>query len=235
MPFDKLPSSFNTPKGFYNSSNNDVVPKIIPGYPIPLGYEYGAPYRYDRVAEVLGAPRKFAVSDLEKLQQDVVSIPAREMVPLLRKVKTADPDLRQAIARLLAWNFAMERESDAATIYEFWMLKLAPLAYAPRLPDAARGSLRQYDISQVIAWMKAPDAAYGANARARRRPATRCCSRRSARDSPRSASASDRTPGSGSGATCTRPISSIRWRRQPTRSASSRWIPFAGVVTPTPS
>ena len=66
VPFDKLPSSFNTPKGFYNSSNNDVVPKILPGYPIPLGYEYSAPYRYDRVAEVLGAPRKFAVGDLRE-------------------------------------------------------------------------------------------------------------------------------------------------------------------------
>jgi penicillin amidase len=167
VPYDKLPSSFNTPKGFYNSSNNDVVPKILPGYPIPLGYEYGAPYRYDRVAEVLGAPRKFGVGDLEKLQQDVVSIPAREMVPLLRKVKTTDADLRQAIDRLLSWNFALDRDSDAATIYEFWMLKLAPLAYAPRIPEAARASFRQHDIGQVIAWMKAPDAAYGDNGRAR--------------------------------------------------------------------
>ncbi len=167
VPYDKLPSSFNSPKGFYNSSNNDVVPKILPGYYMPLGYEYGAPYRYDRVAEVLAAPRKFAVGDFEKLQQDTLSIPAREMVPLLRKLVTKDPDVRRAIDRLLAWNFDMDRESDAATIYEFWMLKLGPLAYAPRIPAGAPTTFRQYDVTRVVTWMKAPDAAYGSGARAR--------------------------------------------------------------------
>ncbi len=167
VPFDKLPSSFNTPKGFYNSSNNDVVPKILPGYAIPLGYEYSAPYRYNRVAEVLAEPRKFSVGDMEKIQQDTMSLPAREMVPLLRTVKTTDPDLRRAIDRLLAWNLVLDRDSDVATIYEFWMLKLAPLAYAPRVPEAARATFRQYDISQVIGWMRAPDAAYGKTERAR--------------------------------------------------------------------
>ena len=60
VPYDQLPQSFDTPKHFYNSSNNDVVPKIVPGYKIPLGYEYGAPYRYDglrrcwREPQVLG-------------------------------------------------------------------------------------------------------------------------------------------------------------------------------------
>ena len=31
VPYDQLPQSLDTPKHFYNSSNNDVVPKIVPG------------------------------------------------------------------------------------------------------------------------------------------------------------------------------------------------------------
>ena len=42
VPFAQLPFSKNDPRGFYNSSNNDVVPKIVPGYKIPLGYQYSA-------------------------------------------------------------------------------------------------------------------------------------------------------------------------------------------------
>jgi acyl-homoserine lactone acylase PvdQ len=34
VPFDKLPKSLNGAAGFCNSSNNDVVPKIVPGYRI---------------------------------------------------------------------------------------------------------------------------------------------------------------------------------------------------------
>jgi penicillin amidase len=167
VPYDRLPYSFNSPKGFYNSSNNDVVPRILPGFAIPLGYEYSAPYRYDRVAEALSTPRKFTVGDFEKLQHDAASLPAREVVPLLRGVRTEDPDLRWAIAKLLSWNFVLDRESDTATIYEFWMLKLGPLAYAPRVPETARATFRQYDMRRVIAWMKVPDAAYGSNGRER--------------------------------------------------------------------
>jgi penicillin G amidase len=86
VPFEQLPFSKNDRRGFYNSSNNDVVPKIVPGYKIPLGYEYTAPYRYERAFEVLSRPRTFALADMEKLQQDATSLPARALVPLLRNL-----------------------------------------------------------------------------------------------------------------------------------------------------
>jgi penicillin amidase len=90
VPFEQLPFSRNDPRGFYNSSNNDVVPKIVPGYRIPLGYEYSAPYRYERAFEVLGQPRTFTVADMERLQQDATSLPARALVPLLRPLRSGN-------------------------------------------------------------------------------------------------------------------------------------------------
>ena len=111
--------------------------------------------------EVLSANRKFTVTDMERLQQDTVSLPARELVPLLKSVTVADPVAQEARKRLLAWNFDLERESVAATIYEFWALKLGPLAFQPKVPESARASVRQYDMRRVIAWMKKPDAAIG--------------------------------------------------------------------------
>jgi penicillin G amidase len=163
VPFNALPKSLNGKTGFYNSSNNDVVPKIVPGYNIPLGYEYSAPYRYDRVHEVLSANRKFAVTDMERLQQDVLSLPARALVPLLKGVSVTDPIAQEARTRLLGWTYILDRESVPATIYEFWALKLGPLAFAPKVPESARASVRQYDMRRVIAWMTKPDRAYGAN------------------------------------------------------------------------
>ena len=165
VPFDRLPKSLNSPKGFYNSSNNDVVPRIVPNYAIPLGYEYSAPYRYDRVHEVLSQSRKFTTGDMERLQQDVVSLPARALVPLLRGVRARDPLAEQARRRLLEWNFSLDRESTAATIYEYWALKLGPLAFAPRLPEGASDAVRQYDMRRIISWLTKPDGGYGSNPR----------------------------------------------------------------------
>ena len=181
VPFDKLPKSLNGAAGFYNSSNNDVVPKIVPGYSIPLGYEYSAPYRYDRVHEVLSEKKKFSAADMERLQQDTLSLPARELVPLLKDVTVTDPAVQDARKRLLEWNFVLDRESVPATIYEFWALKLGPLAFAPRVPEQARSSVRQYDMRRVIAWMKKPDRAYRREPRRGAQPHPRAGARRSRR------------------------------------------------------
>jgi penicillin amidase len=168
VPFEDLPKSLDAPIGFYNSSNNDVVPKIVPGYSIPLGYEYSAPFRYDRVFEVLNQPKKFSLGDMEKLQQDVVSLPARTLVPLLENVKVDDPIVQQARERLLKWDFVLGKESVPATIYEFFALKLGPLVFAPRLPDTAKEAVKQYDMRRILQWMQRPDPAYGKNPRAGR-------------------------------------------------------------------
>jgi penicillin amidase len=98
---------------------------------------------------------------MEQLQHDTLSIPARELVPLLRGVKTNDPGLQDAIKRLLAWDFVLGRDSTTAPIYEYWVLMLQPNAYRPRVPASARSSFRSYSIDRVIHWMKTPDAAYG--------------------------------------------------------------------------
>src|SRR5207244_6835147 len=137
LPYDQLPQSLDTPKHFYNSSNNDVVPKIVPGYTLPLGYEYSAPYRYDRVAEVLSQNRKCSIEDMEALQHDVVSLPARVLVPLLKNLTAPSGDTKHGVDMLLAWNLSLDRDSAAAALYEYWVLKMTPKAYAPRVPAGA--------------------------------------------------------------------------------------------------
>jgi penicillin amidase len=194
VPFDELPFSRNDRRGFYNSSNNDVVPKILPGYRIPLGYEYSAPYRYDRAFEVLSQPRTFTVRDMEALQQDATSLIARRLVPLLKNVQRRtssrvsfnqavmnnqrpapmagvgltsqrgeplSPDVVRALDMLLAWNVVLDKTSPAATLFEYWFLKLQPRAYGPHLPAEGGARVTAFDPRRVIAWMTSPDQAYG--------------------------------------------------------------------------
>jgi penicillin amidase len=85
-------------------------------------------------------------------------------VPLLKNVTVTDAVVQAARKRLLEWNFVLDRESVPATIYEFWALKLGPLAFAPRVPEQARSSVRQYDMRRIIAWMKNPDPKSGPTA-----------------------------------------------------------------------
>jgi penicillin amidase len=163
VPFSQLPKELNGSKGFYASANDDVVSKMFPNYKTPLGYEYSAPYRDDRIHEVLSERKKFSVDDLEQLQQDHLSLPARSLVPLFKGLKSDKPDVDAAIHKLTAWNFVVDKDSVTPTIYEYWLMKLMPMAYALHLPAELQASFHRYDIRNVIDWMKTPDKDFGPN------------------------------------------------------------------------
>jgi len=168
VPPEKLPASFNTPTGFYNTSNNDVVPKIVAGYDQALGFEYGASFRYDRILEVLKAKPRFALGDMQTLQQDTVSLPAKTLVPLILGFTFAKGELERAQRLFIGWDFSLGKDSSAAAVYEALQLKLPPLAYAPFLSDAERFTYRGFDLRRVLSWMSRPPAIYGASPRERR-------------------------------------------------------------------
>lgn len=168
LPLTELPRELNGSQGYYASANNDVVPKLFPSYKNSLGFEYSAAFRFDRLNEVLRADKKFSVADFQQLQGDHVSLPARQLVPLFKTIKAGSPALQEVVDQLLAWDFVVDRDSVAATIYEYWLLKLTPLVYAAHLPPEMRATFRQYDVRRVIAWMADPDAVFGADPRAAR-------------------------------------------------------------------
>ena len=168
VPLDQLPRELNGPKGFYATANNDVITQMFPKYKIPLGYEYSAPYRFDRITEVLLQDKKFDIADMQNLQADHTSLPARELVPLFKGLKSNKPDVQAAIDALLKWDFVVDKNATTPTIYEYWLLKLTPLIYEPHLPESMRAGFRQYDMRNVIEWMKSPDKDFGANPKSAR-------------------------------------------------------------------
>jgi penicillin amidase len=168
IPASEMPRTLNDERGFYASANSDVLSGLSLGDPARFGHVYGPPYRFDRIMEVLGQPKKLSVSDLQALQFDVASLPARRLVPLLKEVRTDDARIRWAIDQLSGWNLSLDADSVPATLYEFWRLRLTALTYAIKVPAAASGEGLAKDLGRVIAWLTAPDADFGPDPRARR-------------------------------------------------------------------
>jgi penicillin G amidase len=62
---------------------------------------------------------KITLEDMAKLQTDVVSLPARQLLKLLR---AASPKKTNRAAQiLLRWNGALSRDSAASALYEVWL------------------------------------------------------------------------------------------------------------------
>ena len=168
VPFSDLPKELNGKKGFYASANNDVVPKIFPKSnfdKLPLGFEYSAPYRFDRITQVLSENKKFDIEDFEKLQQDHLSLPAQQLVPLFKGLHSDNPDTQKAIDALLAWDDIVDKNATTPTIYEYWLLKLTPRVYDANLPAELHGKFAHYDVREVIDWMTKPDRSFTVAAR----------------------------------------------------------------------
>lgn len=122
VPNSELPHAFNPPAGLIATANHKMIPK---NYPYNVGFEWAAPDRVHRIEEVLSgmrdSGRKMTLTDMEKLQTDVVSLPARELLQLL---KTASPNPATAEQMLLNWDATLSRESAAAALYELWLRNL---------------------------------------------------------------------------------------------------------------
>ena len=124
VPNSELPHSFNPEKGFIATANHKMIPD---SYPYNVGFEWAAPYRIRRITGVLEAARekgrKLTMDDMENLQTDVVSLPARELLGLLREAAGEHPEAWAQM--LLGWDGTLARESAPAALYEIWMEQLS--------------------------------------------------------------------------------------------------------------
>lgn len=122
VPNSKLPHTFNPHAGFVATANHKMIPD---NFPYNVGFEWAPPYRLHRIEEVLSgirdSGRKITLSDMEKLQTDVVSPPALQLLKLLRE---ASPNPTSATEMLLSWDATLNRESRPAALYEVWLKDL---------------------------------------------------------------------------------------------------------------
>lgn len=156
----KLPRVLNPPEGFFASANQ---------YNLPEGYAYADvsnrewtdPFRYDRIMEVLGSGRRITVGDSMRLQLDEMSLPARELVPLLGSLRSEDLDTNAALKLLRGWDYVLSRTSAAAAVYEFWISRLHENVFQLYVPASAKRLFGEGNRRVLIRLLYNPDGAFG--------------------------------------------------------------------------
>ena len=114
-----------------------------------------------RISEVLGSGRTTSLSDMMNLQQDVLSLPARRLVPLLKDLPASTPLVRKAMDMLKAWDFYLSAESGAAAVYVAWERAVLDNLKNVFLPEPVRPVLRQLPLLKSIRWLESPDTRLG--------------------------------------------------------------------------
>lgn len=156
------PNVVNPEAGFFATANNELIP---PGYPHmdAIGFSWADPYRWARANEVLGGGRQHSVADMMRLQTDELSIPARQLVPLLRDLRVADARVDSLRRRLLAWDRVLARESVEAGLYVEWESRLKVATYERMVRPAERALVRSVALRRTVGWLIAPPGEFGAD------------------------------------------------------------------------
>lgn len=118
VPFEAMPASYNPEAGFVATANNAIAGTP---YPYHLSHLLEPPWRAQRINEVLKDVGRATMEDMERLQQDVLSPLAREIVPLLVGVlsdSSADEPFPQYVSYLRTWDFRMDKGKVAPSIFE---------------------------------------------------------------------------------------------------------------------
>ena len=154
------PNRADPVEGFIATANNDLTPRDYP-YMDAIGFSWADPYRWSRASEVLGSGRRHSVADMARLQTDELSIPARQLVPLLRDLSISDVRLDSLRRRLLAWDHVLGRESVEAGVYVAWEAQLRRLTYEQMVRPVERPLMRTVSLRSVVGWLQAPPGDFG--------------------------------------------------------------------------
>lgn len=168
-PATELPAQRNPAAGWFASANEYNLPAAGPWVAQPLGLEWPSRARHDRLSEVLAAQPRSGVEDAMRLQNDLLSVPARRLQALLRPLRVGDVQAQAAQRLLLAWNLRLSADSAAAALFERWWSRHLPAAFRQAvLPTGAGALLRSTDEDALLAALEQPATLFSVGAPARR-------------------------------------------------------------------
>ncbi len=134
IPFEALPRADNPDEGRIVTANDRLVGL---DYPFYLTDDWTPPYRARRIEALLDARPVHGVESFTAIQQDVVSLAAVRLLPVLLELTApSDEATRQALDLLAAWDHRMGRDRPEPLIYMAWLRELMRELFADELGEA---------------------------------------------------------------------------------------------------
>lgn len=165
LPIKALPYETDPSRGFIATANNYLLPDDYPYKNLLHVTNWADAFRASRITEVLGSGRLFSVAEMTRLQNDDLSVVARALTPLLRRVTLSNAASAKARDLLTNWDFVLDKDSVAAGVYAMWQRRILDNARQVVVPAEAIKAVGANLVStkRVIDWLHAPDGRFGAN------------------------------------------------------------------------
>ncbi len=167
LPIEKRPNDYNPSSGFISTANQNLATSKYP-FPETLGFEWSDSYRGDRIKEVLSQDKKFTLEEMGALQNDYLSLPARELIPFLADLNWEESKFDSFKESLFSWDYILRPESVEAGIYVMWERELRDMALELAVPEEVRELMGAVQMTRVVEWVKKPELIFDSNAQLQR-------------------------------------------------------------------
>ncbi|CAB3905089.1 MULTISPECIES: penicillin acylase family protein [Achromobacter] len=161
LPGSALPRAYNPPEGYVATANEFNLPADY-AYRDMSARTWAEPYRVQRIREVLADGSRLTLQQSQDLQYDNLSIPARTLGTYAKALNSADPAVNDALGLLKDWDYRMDTDSRAATVYAFWLPEVVKRVSDLYVPANGRAAFGDLSTRKTLEKLAAPDAAFGA-------------------------------------------------------------------------
>jgi penicillin amidase len=117
-------------KGWHVTANQNILP---PGYAHFVGGDWTTPERFDRIEQLLAASPKHNRESLQAIQNDVTSLGAKSLLPVVLTAKPQHPLGNQALEMLNTFDGQMTADSASALVFNVWADELTRGLLVPHL------------------------------------------------------------------------------------------------------
>jgi penicillin amidase len=148
-PFENMPQIFNPPSGFIFNANNAIVPPDNDPY---LGQDWEELYRARRLQQFFDTTQKHSLDTSAAMQADLVSLAARDLLPIVARAKSSDERVSQALGLLSKWDGAADKARPEPLIFDAWMreMRLILINEKTGLPLREKGPYAASALTSIV-------------------------------------------------------------------------------------
>ena len=154
VPFEELPTIYNPASGNVSSANNKTVSDDYPYY---ISSEFALPYRINRVRQMLEEKKIFLIEDFKRMITDQHSDYAARLAPVIISAAEKCGNLNdlevKALGTLRKWDYNMDKELVAPTVFEFFRFTFPENLLADELGEqyeSLGGTHRDYYVYRLM-------------------------------------------------------------------------------------
>jgi penicillin amidase len=130
LPFGEMPSTRDPASGVIVTANQKITPE---GYKPFVSADWFPPYRAERIEQMIAERPKHSMDSFARMQADVRSRLATELLPIATAAQPASEAGRKAQALLSGWKGEMTMDAAAPLVFTAWYRELTRLVYADEL------------------------------------------------------------------------------------------------------